>query len=389
MLKDATRTTIYRRHLAPLDGKARCKNPSHCKCPLWLYGYVKGERIRESLNTCDMEIAVDRQRRREGRLPMAAPVADEPPVKKNLIADETKKYLVWCEINNGVSDGTLKNYRLTFRILENFCKRRDVAAINEITHEVMRDFVTDTLACYKANSRATYYQNLKSFFNYLLREVRLIKESPMMFKGPRRPGEGTHRPLSEAEQEKILKAASDENVFGRKKGDANRIARRDRAIVLALLSTGLRATDVRRLTRANLDLKKRELRIVPQKTKKTRREVVIPNLPQVLIDAIQALPHPIDKDEPIFGRMSAQRFYMTLKAIAKRSGVSFTAHDCRVTFAVGLLTNGVSIYDVSKLLGHSSVTITERYYIKWIKALDDRLVTAMGKADFSHLEKAG
>lgn len=379
-MKRETQTTIYRRHLKPLKGKARCKNPGHCKCPLWLYGYVDGQRIRESLNTRDMPTAVDRQRRREGRLPMGEPVAAlDAPAKKNLVSDETKKYLAWCEINNRLAGATLKSYRLTFRIFETFCKRNRIATVDQITHEAMRDFVIDALACYGPNSRATFYQNMKAFFNYLLKEVRLIKESPMTFRGPRRETEGTHQPINEADQEKILKAASSRH---------SPYARHDRAIILTLLSTGLRASDVRRLSRAHFDFKKRELRVVPQKTKKTRRPVVIPGLPQVMIDAIQELPQPINKDEPIFG-MTAIRFYRRVRGVSRRAGVTFTPHDCRVTFAVGLLKQGASIYDVSKLLGHSSVTITERYYIKWIKALDERLVSAMSKVDFSHLEKAG
>jgi integrase len=48
-----------------------------------------------------------------------------------------------------------------------------------------------------------------------------------------------------------------------------------------------------------------------------------------------------------------------------------------------LLKAGVDIRKVSKALGHSSVTITERYYAKWNKAqqdlLDSDLTGAWGK----------
>lgn len=49
------------------------------------------------------------------------------------------------------------------------------------------------------------------------------------------------------------------------------------------------------------------------------------------------------------------------------------SHRFRHTFAVELLKAGVDIRKVSKALGHSSVTITERYYAKWNKAQQDLL----------------
>ena len=55
------------------------------------------------------------------------------------------------------------------------------------------------------------------------------------------------------------------------------------------------------------------------------------------------------------------------------------SHRLRATFAVDLLQKGVPLEHVSKLLGHKSVTTTERHYAKWCKGrqqLLDTLVTA-------------
>ena len=43
----------------------------------------------------------------------------------------------------------------------------------------------------------------------------------------------------------------------------------------------------------------------------------------------------------------------------------------RHTFPVELLKAGVDIRKVSRALGHSSVTITEKYYARWNKAQQD------------------
>jgi integrase/recombinase XerD len=49
------------------------------------------------------------------------------------------------------------------------------------------------------------------------------------------------------------------------------------------------------------------------------------------------------------------------------------SHRLRATFAVDLLQKGVPLEHVSKLLGHKSVTTTERHYAKWVKGRQELL----------------
>ena len=73
-------------------------------------------------------------------------------------------------------------------------------------------------------------------------------------------------------------------------------------------------------------------------------------------------------------------FHKRYRKIFKLAGVEGTTHMFRHTFSVELLKAGVDIRKVSRALGHSSVTITERYYAKWNKAQQDILDGDLARA---------
>lgn len=64
--------------------------------------------------------------------------------------------------------------------------------------------------------------------------------------------------------------------------------------------------------------------------------------------------------KPQTARANWSRYFDTVFELAKVKDAHL--HRFHDTFAVSLLENGVSIENVSVLLGHSSVRITERHY---------------------------
>ena len=56
------------------------------------------------------------------------------------------------------------------------------------------------------------------------------------------------------------------------------------------------------------------------------------------------------------------------------------SHRFRDTFAVSLLHAGVSLENVSTLLGHQSIRVTEKHYSPWVKTRQDALDKAVQTA---------
>jgi integrase len=70
----------------------------------------------------------------------------------------------------------------------------------------------------------------------------------------------------------------------------------------------------------------------------------------------------------------AQAVYERMQSIGARAGITdCRPHRLRDTFAVRALLRGMQLEDVSRLLGHSSVKVTETYYAKWIGSRKRRL----------------
>jgi len=70
-----------------------------------------------------------------------------------------------------------------------------------------------------------------------------------------------------------------------------------------------------------------------------------------------------DDQEFVFGTIERSRLSHRFQTVCKELGIKdFRFHDIRHTFASQLVMAGVNIFKVSKWLGHSTVTTTEKYY---------------------------
>lgn len=149
---------------------------------------------------------------------------------------------------------------------------------------------------------------------------------------------------------------------------------RDTAILAVLLDTGIRAAELRTLTVGNVtlarDIKEDSYITVMGKGSK-QREIPLGNKSRRALNRyIRDYRHGADKSEPVFiSRHGGVLAYEAFKDILLRlkevstlpADAQVNPHKFRHTWATQFMANGGDIYDLSRLMGHSSVAITEGY----------------------------
>jgi site-specific recombinase XerD len=129
--------------------------------------------------------------------------------------------------------------------------------------------------------------------------------------------------------------------------------------------TGLAYIDTMRLSPANITIGIDSEYWLITKRQKTSNPVRVPLLPKALqiIDKYKGHPRALTEGT-LFPVISNQKLNSYLKEIADLCGIhkNLTFHLARHTFATTImLTNGVPIESVSKMLGHSKITTTQVY----------------------------
>ncbi len=138
--------------------------------------------------------------------------------------------------------------------------------------------------------------------------------------------------------------------------------------------TGLRLSDVKALTMNKIQrLPDDSGYFVRVRMQKTNRWLDVP----LSAEAMRWLPKSDDPDAPLFRLYQSPNLEIHINSWLKEAGLTkhVTFHCARHTFATMMITLGVDLYTVSKLLGHSKIETTQIY----ARLIDQRKYDAMNK----------
>ncbi|HEY8211373.1 MAG TPA: tyrosine recombinase XerC [Myxococcaceae bacterium] len=266
----------------------------------------------------------------------------------------------------GASPQTVRAYLSDLRQFEEYLATRRLA-LEAGTKEAIRGWQSVLSVDHKATSRARKLASVKSFYKFLVRGRELPQSPAKKLRSPKLP-KTLPKVMPVDEVFAILRAPPDRTVLGL----------RDRAILELLYGAGLRAAELCGLSPDAVDLRGRVVRALG----KGRKERLVP-FNEFAAEAIAAYcerrgellakPHPDQAPDALFlnhrgGRLTTRSVarnldrYVLACALARK----VSPHALRHSFATHLLAGGADVRSIQELLGHASLSTTQRYtHVGW------------------------
>ncbi len=239
---------------------------------------------------------------------------------------------------------------------EELSRREEGLLPLKVDHLLIRAFMDSLYR--KGNQKVTVARklsSLRSFFNFLCRQG-VWEENPASLVATPRLPKKLPSFLTEEQTFRLLDAPFPDTVLGR----------RDKAILELIYATGMRVSELGSLDVQDVDLRTRTLRVKG----KGRKERLLPfgsKAARALEDYL-AVRATIAREGPLFLSTRGLRIYprgvrrIVDKYITQASlQLHISPHSLRHSFATHLLNAGADLRSIQELLGHSSLSTTQKY----------------------------
>lgn len=296
-----------------------------------------------------------------------------------------EQFVKYLRFERNASPYTLQKYRCDIEQFRDFVTPPGEAtlAISQMDHHVIREFVSSLYdRKLQKSSVARKLAALRTFFKYCVREKIILQNPAKLVSTPKLP-KRLPRVLSAEEMnaflDKVATGISDSKGNRTKKRtpaselDARLMLKRDRAILEILYGSGLRVSELVGLDLGNVDRAGQMLRVLG----KGRKERVVPFGSKALAaleaywpvrDEILANPRLKCDLEAVFvnhhgGRLTTESIRQLVKKYARLCHIDWRLHPhaLRHAFATHLLADGADLRAIQDLLGHVSLSTTQRY----------------------------
>ena len=300
---------------------------------------------------------------------------------------QTNEFMLYCRTTQ-LREKSMMAYEQSLKLFQRWCMdEMGIFTVDKVTENVIRRYIMELQERGKYTfyivdkqkktnyperrrdyrkpiSTATinnYIRNLRVFFNYLERNY-IIKKNPMKKIRQLRTNRKPKVYLTDEELRKLL-ANLDRSYFSE---------HRDYMMIMLMLDSGMRLGECSTLLVTDLELHRKRINLRAEETKGRRERTVFfsPKTEKALRSWLQFKDRYVESDYlfPVKehgGSIGVGNFEGNFRKYIARTGLSeeYTPHCLRNNFAKRCLMNGMDIYTLSKILGHSSVTVTEQAYL--------------------------
>jgi integrase/recombinase XerC len=293
-----------------------------------------------------------------------------------------KQFLIYLHAVRNASPHTIRSYENDLGQFLKFLTPPGVAmpSAQDVTHLMIREFVAHLHDLkLEKSSVARKLAAIRSFFKFAVREGMVARNPARMVATPKLP-----KRIPAVLSAEDLNAFLDGVVAGPERpprrcneppmiDDSRLMVKRDRAILELLYASGLRVSELTGLNLGDMDRKELMLRV----RGKGNKERIVPygGKAEQSLEAYQPLRQEIlrkaggrgDRQAVFLNhlgtRLTQRSVARIVKKYARLANVNWDLHphSLRHAFATHLLADGADLRAIQELLGHSSLSTTQRY----------------------------
>jgi len=308
-----------------------------------------------------------------------------------------EKFLRYLQYERNASPHTLRSYNVDLNQFLDYLTLpgRKGASLEEVDHRLIREFIGRLHDLrLERSSIARKLAALRSFFKFCVREGILAQNPARLVATPKLPKRvpavltaeeintfldqlahlpSSTEPAESDSGEEKSRAKTPRRRPGAEEGEGRLLLRRDRAILELLYASGLRVSELTGLNLADLDRAEQMLRV----RGKGRKERIVPygSKAEAALEAYWPVRNellrkagPRADPEAVFlnyagRRLSNRSVGRVVKKYVRLVNINWDLHphSLRHAFATHLLADGADLRAIQELLGHRSLSTTQKY----------------------------
>ena len=288
----------------------------------------------------------------------------DPTAGDNAVAQSYRDFLIYLKDEKRYSPHTLSAYARDLEGFLRFCTTHLGGVPN---HRELADLKTADFRAWLAKlasdnkaktTIARAMSGVRSFFRWMERNDLVVNPAIGSVRTPKLPT-GIPKPISENDATEVIALAGELS-------DEPWVQARDVALLTLLYGCGLRISEALNLNVE--DIKSNRVLTILGKGNKERIVPVLPIVQDAITLYLKLTPHPIRGEEALFkgvrgGRLNARSGQQLMQQVRLLLGLpkSATPHALRHSFATHLLSGGGDLRTIQELLGHASLSTTQRY----------------------------
>jgi len=278
--------------------------------------------------------------------------------------EQIQDFLNFLDTEKGYADNTIAAYRNDLTQFLRYLEQQDqYSTWAEVDKDTIINYVLNLKEReYTSSTVARKVAAIKSFFHYLMAEKIVVDDPTATLDSPK-VKKRLPKAISRDDIERLLAAPS--------QGTSAK-TQRDHALLEMLYASGMRVTELVSLDVSDVNLASGTVRVRGKKA--SSKERIIPVGDRAL-DALRTYVNRgrmqlvRDPDERALflnhrgQRLTRQGLWLIIKHYVDEVGISedVTPHTLRHSFAAHKLSQGKSLQDIQKLLGHANISTTQVY----------------------------